>query len=291
MNHVDCRSALYMPAANEKVLAKGPGCAADAVILDLEDAVAPSAKEEAREQAVRALEHYDYGHRLRALRINASNTDWYEHDLAAVARCSPDAVVLPKVEKADDIHALSRSLDSHEVADHVAIWAMMESPLSVLNAQSIAQSVEECPRLKLFIVGSNDLVREAGMPLGKDRSLLIPWMMTLVAAARAYGLQILDGVFNDFADHEGLRAECRQGVAMGMDGKTVIHPSQVTIANELFAPSAVALAEARAIVQAFDDPANAGLGVVQIEGRMVERLHLEMSVALLARAVRLADRA
>lgn len=290
MNQVDCRSALYMPASVEKVLAKGPMCAADAVILDLEDAVAPDAKHRAREQAVRALTQYDYGHRLRALRINAAGTSWHEDDVEAVARSRPDAVVLPKVETADDVRSLSRALDAFPDTGGIALWAMMESPLTILNAQSIAQCVNECPRLSLFIVGSNDLVREAGMPMSKDRTLLTPWLMTLVAAAKAYGLQILDGVFNDFSDSAGLENECRQGLAMGMDGKTLIHPSQIAITNRLFAPSPEAIEQAEAIVAAFDEPGNAGAGVVQVQGQMVERLHLEMAQQLLARAVRLADR-
>lgn len=290
MKQVDCRSALYMPASVEKVLAKGPMCAADAVILDLEDAVAPDAKQRAREQAVRALTQYDYGHRLRALRINAAGTPWHENDVEAVARSRPDAVVLPKVETADDVRSLSRALDAFPDTGDIALWAMMESPLTILNAQSIAQCVNECPRLSLFIVGSNDLVREAGMPMSKDRTLLTPWLMTLVAAAKAYGLQILDGVFNDFSDSAGLENECRQGLAMGMDGKTLIHPSQIAITNRLFAPSPEAIEQAEAIVAAFDEPDNAGAGVVQVQGQMVERLHLEMAQQLLARAVRLADR-
>lgn len=290
MNQVDCRSALYMPASVEKVLAKGPVCAADAVILDLEDAVAPDAKQVAREQAVRALTQYDYGHRLRALRINAAGTRWHEDDVEAVARSRPDAVVLPKVETADDVRSLSRALDAFPDTGGIALWAMMESPLAILNAQSIAQCVSECPRLSLFIVGSNDLVREAGMPMSKDRTLLTPWLMTLVAAAKAYGLQILDGVFNDFSDSAGLENECRQGLAMGMGGKTLIHPKQIAITNRLFAPSPEAIEQAEAIVAAFDEPGNAGAGVVQVQGQMVERLHLEMAQQLLARAVRLADR-
>lgn len=290
MNQVDCRSALYMPASVEKVLAKGPVCAADAVILDLEDAVAPDAKQLAREQALRALTHYDYGYRLRAVRINAADTRWYEADVAVVARCQPDAVVLPKVESVDDIRLLSQALDTLPDTKDIAIWAMMESPLAVLNAQSIARCVSDFPRLSLLIVGSNDLVREAGMPMSKDRTLLIPWMMTLVAAARAHGLQILDGVFNDFADVAGLESECRQGMAMGMDGKTLIHPSQIAMANEVYAPSSEAITQAQAIVAAFAEPVNAQAGVVQIQGRMVERLHLEMAQQLLARAARLANR-
>ncbi|MGQ7845949.1 HpcH/HpaI aldolase/citrate lyase family protein [Granulosicoccus sp. 3-233] len=290
MSQVDCRSALYMPASVEKVLAKGPVCAADAVILDLEDAVAPESKGRAREQAVTALTQYDYGYRLRGLRINAADTAWHQEDVAAVARSRPDAVVLPKVESVDDIRRLSQALDALPDTADIAVWAMMESPLAILNAQTIAQSAGEYPRLSMLIVGSNDLVREAGMPMGQDRTLLVPWLMTLVAAARAYGLQILDGVFNDFSDNAGLERECRQGVAMGMDGKTLIHPSQIVTCNKLFAPSDEALDEAQAIVDAFRDPHNAEAGVVQVRGKMVERLHLDMALQLLARSERLAGR-
>ncbi len=289
-NAVDCRSALYMPASVEKVLAKGPDCAADAVILDLEDAVAPEAKEQARKQAVDALSRFDYGYRVRALRINAADTHWHAQDVAAVASCRPDAVVLPKVESADDVRALSRALDAYPDTGDIAVWAMMESPLAILNAASIARCVQECPRLSMLIVGSNDLVREAGMPMSQDRTLLIPWLMTLVAAARAHGLQILDGVFNDFSDNAGLENECRQGVAMGMDGKTLIHPAQIAVSNRLFSPAPEAVEEARAIVEAFQDPINAQAGVVQIRGKMVERLHLAMAEQVLSRASRLADR-
>ena len=172
----------------------------------------------------------------------------------------------------------------------MAIWAMVESPLAVLNAHAIAKCVQDCPRLSVLVVGSNDLAREANMPISADRSLLLPWLMGFVAAAKAYGLTILDGVCNDFSDDARLHRECVQGAAMGMDGKTLIHPAQVATTNEVFAPSPEAIADARSIVMAFDEPDNQSAGVVKINGRMVERLHRDMAVRLLARAARFSDR-
>jgi citrate lyase subunit beta/citryl-CoA lyase len=272
-----------MPASSERVLSKGPDSDADAIIVDLEDSVAPAAKDDARQQAVSALSTFDYGHRIRALRINAADTPWFAQDIEAVLACRPSAVVLPKVESDFDVQRLSAALDRHADAGDVAIWAMMESPRAVVNAASIAASVNDCPRLALLLVGNNDLARAAGMPVTSDRTHLLPWLMTFIAAAKAHELGILDGVYNDFADVDGFRHECRQAVAMGMNGKTLIHPSQVAIANDVFLPSAEDIAMARAIVAAFADPHNAQAGVLQINGRMVERLHLGMAEKLLAR--------
>lgn len=290
MNSVDCRSVLYMPASRERVLVKGARSAADALIIDLEDAVAPQVKAAARETAQHALEEIDFGHRRCALRVNAADTSWHDGDLQLAARSLPDALVLPKVESAGDIIRLSAAMDQLGIPENMQIWAMMESPHAIIDAAGIAASVHDCPRLTMLIAGVNDLVRESGLPMSKDRSMLIPWLMQLVAAARAHGLQIVDGVFNDFSDAPGLESECRQGVSMGMDGKSLIHPAQIAMANELFSPSMQDIEAARAIVSAFDEPANAGAGVLQVQGRMVERLHLEMARALLLRAERLAER-
>lgn len=290
MPDIDCRSLLYMPASSEKLLAKGPSSSADAIIIDLEDAVAPSMKARAREQAVQALQQFDYGHRIRALRINGSDTIWHTEDLYAAARARPDALVLPKVESAAQLLAMARAMSAQGLPESVQIWAMMESPRAVLEAASIAACRVDCPRLSMMIVGVNDLVREACMPMNNDRSLLLPWLMQLVAAARASGLLIVDGVYNDFSDAAGLEAECLQGVAMGMDGKSLIHPVQIATANRLFAPSSASIDEAQAIVAAFADPDNIEAGVLQVNGRMVERLHLGMAERLLARAKRIAAR-
>ena len=287
---LDCRSALFMPASNLRALAKGPTLAVDAIIIDLEDSVAPQNKSIAREQAVSAFNDDDYGYRLRVLRINANSTQWYADDVAVAARCAPDAITLPKVETVADIAQLSALMDKHPSLDKTRIWAMMESPLAVINASGIAESVKDYPRLAVFVVGNNDLALAAGMPVDKDRTCLMPWLMTLVASAKAFGIDILDSVYNDFADSEGFEVECAQGVSMGMNGKTLIHPSQLAIANRVFSPSADAIASAQEVVRAFALPENSAKGAISIDGRMVERLHLGMAEQLLERAHRLQSR-
>lgn len=287
---MECRSALYMPGGNPRVLLKGPVLPADAIIIDLEDSVAPANKDIAREQAVHALSQFHYGYRVRALRINAADSPWHEDDVAACVLACPDAIVLPKVETAQDVSALSVLLDKHPALKNTRIWAMIESPLAVLNARSIAECTSEGVRLAALLIGNNDLAVASNMRVTSDRSTLLPWLMHLVAVAHAHGLVILDGVFNDFSDASGFERECSEARAMGMHGKTLIHPSQVAVANEQFMPSPTDVANARRIVDAFSQPEHAGVGVLQIDGRMVERLHLHMAEALLARVARLADR-
>lgn len=286
----DCRSVLYMPASNARVLAKGVSLPADAIILDLEDSVAGDSKALARQQAVAALSSQDYGYRVRVLRINAGDTPWYIDDVAAVLAASPDAVLLPKVESEQDIVALSAALDEVDDTARIAIWAMMESPMAVINAARIAATSITCPRLKALLIGNNDMARAAGMPVMSDRTYLIPWLMTIVAAGRAHGLAVFDGVYNNFADTSGFSTECEQGVAMGMTGKTLIHPSQISIANKVFSPSALDITHAQSVVDAFSQPENSASGVLQINGRMIERLHLSMARQLLARVDRLSQR-
>ena len=287
---IECRSALFMPASNERALAKGPALTADVIIIDLEDSVAPGNKAMARSQAVRAFQQLDYGYRLKALRINAADTPWHTDDIAAAAQCQPDAIVIPKVDTVDDIAAVSLAMDQHAQLGNTAIWAMMESPLAVINAVSITASVTRYPRLSLLIIGNNDMAQAAGMPVQSDRTYLVPWLMQLVAAAKAHGLQILDSVYNDFADMDGFSAECRQGASMGMNGKTLIHPSQLAVANTVFAPSDIDVANAREIVSEFAKPEHDGKGAIAINGRMIERLHLTMAEQLLARVDRLRAR-
>ena len=282
-----CRSALYMPASNPRALAKGPTLAADAVIVDLEDAVAPEAKREARDAAVRALGTGDYGRRIRALRLNGADTEWFEDDVAAVADASPDVVVLPKAESADGLRDLAERLARDARTRDVRIWAMAETPLAVLRADTLAGVAGEGVPLEALVVGGNDLAQACGLAVETARPHLHPWLMTLVAAASAHGLLLLDGVRNDFADLPGFERECAEGVAMGMDGKTLIHPSQIEIANRAWSPDAAAIDAARAVVAAFDAPAAAGHGVLRVDGRMVERLHLGMARRTLALAERL----
>lgn len=284
---MECRSALYMPASNERVLAKGPVLEIDAVIIDLEDSVAPDAKAIARDQAIKALSTLDYGTRIKTLRINDASTPWFADDVAAAVSVKPHALVLPKVETVDDIERLSGLLDSHDDAAGIQIWAMMESPMAVVNAAQIAASKDLYPRIAAFLIGNNDMARASDMTVQSDRTLLLPWLMTLVGAAKAYQIGILDGVYNDFADMQGFEAECVQGLDMGMDGKTLIHPSQIPVCNTVFTPSAEAVAQAQAIVDTYNLPENSASGVLQINGRMVERLHLAMAEELLERMERL----
>ena len=281
----DCRSALYMPAVNQRALLKGPGLPADAIIVDLEDSVGPEQKAQARSQAVAAISANNYGHRIRALRINASDTPWHVDDMLAIVDAQPDVIVLPKVEAASDVLRVRERLDQHVGLDSIEIWAMMESPLAIINAQEIASCASA--GLSALLIGNNDMARASNMPVTSDRTYLVPWLMQLVAVAHANSLALLDGVYNNFSDIAGLRSECEQGVAMGMTGKTLIHPSQVSVANEVYSPSDADIVNAQTIVTAFAQPENAAAGVLQVNGRMIERLHLGMAEQLLARVERL----
>ncbi len=284
---VECRSVLYIPASNERALAKGPSLACDVVLVDLEDSVVDQAKSDARLKAISALRVLEFGYRVRALRINAIDTPWYADDIEAASQCEPDILVIPKVDAPEHIAQLSQAMDTHPGFAKTRIWAMMESPKAVLNAQAIAASSQMYPRLCALLVGSNDLALAAGMPVNASRHLLVPWMMTLVAAAKAYGLQIVDAVYNDFSDVQGLTSECNEGVAMGMNGKTLIHPSQLQIANTAFSPTQEQISIALAIVSAFAQPEHKDAGAIAIDGRMTERLHLGMAEQLLERVERL----
>lgn len=285
----DCRSVLYMPANNQRAVAKGPTLNADAIILDLEDSVGSEEKVAARLQAVEAIGGLDYGHRLKAIRINSAETVWHKDDIAAAAEAKPHALVLPKVESADDIIAVSKLLDDLPNTNQLSIWAMIESPLAVLNAQSIA--TESGSRLKALLVGNNDLAKSANMQVSSDRTYLIPWFMQLVAVAHAHSLALFDGVYNNFSDLDGFTSECEEGRVMGMHGKTLIHPSQIDITNRIYSPSQEEVAHASAIVEAFSKDENQGVGVLQINGEMVERLHLQMAERLLAKVSRSSSQA
>ncbi|PID60730.1 MAG: CoA ester lyase [Gammaproteobacteria bacterium] len=280
------RSVLYLPASNARALARAPTLPADAIILDLEDAVGPAEKPAARAAAAEAIGSVDFGHRLRVVRINAPDTPWHDDDLTMVKAAKPDAVLLPKVESAATLETLAAQLGDATIA----IWAMMETPRAVLAADAIAAAVATVPALTTLVVGSNDLRLAARMPASDDRRYLLPWLMQLVAAARTHGLALVDAVYNDFRDLDGLAAECAEARAMGMDGKTLIHPSQIAAANATWTPDAAAVESARAIVAAFAAPENREAGVLQIDGRMVERLHLVEAQALLGHAEAIAAR-
>ena len=286
------RSVLYMPGSNARALEKAKTLSADALILDLEDAVAPDMKETAREQVTAAVAEGGYGHRELIIRINGLSTPWGEADLEAAARAKPDAILVPKVNRADDIHDIGHRLQSLKAAKEIRLWVMMETPVAILNAAGIAAAVEDGAgwRLAAFVMGTNDLAKETRARLVPGRLPMAGWLMTCVAAARAHGLDVIDGVYNDFNDMDGFAAECAQGRDFGMDGKTLIHPKQVEPCNEAFSPTADEIDWAKKIIAAFDLPENQGKGAITVEGRMVELLHAEMARRTVAIAEAIAAR-
>jgi len=279
------RSVLYMPGSNERALEKAKTLAADALILDLEDAVAPEAKEEARDKVVAAVQAGGYGPREVVIRINALSSQWGEADLRAAAKAGADAVLVPKVQDPGDLEAARSMLRLAGAAGTQALWAMMETPLAMLNAAPIAASGPGEYPVTAFVMGTNDLAKETRASLEGGREGMIAWLSTCVAAARAYGIDIIDGVFNGIGDEEGLRAELEQGRRLGMDGKTLIHPSQIEPCNAVFTPHPDEVEWARRVVAAFADPDNAGKGAIKLDGTMVELLHAEIA----KRTVAIAD--
>ena len=270
---------LCLPASNAKALAKLAILECDATIYDLEDAVAPDMKAAAREALIG---HFAAGLKAgveHVIRINALSSPWGEADLAAVAQCRPDAVLVPKVESAADLSAVAERLDRAGLSE-TRLMAMIETPKGVLNAAAIAGA--HAPRLSALIVGLNDLRKDTKVPRVTDRRVLVPWLMQVVLAARAYGVAPIDAVSNDFRDLAAFEAECAEGRSMGYDGKMLIHPAQIEPANRRFGPSDEEIAAARRIVAAFDAPEAAGQGAINVDGEMVERLHLQEARKLLA---------
>ena len=279
------RSVLYMPGSNARAMEKARQLPADAIILDLEDAVAPDAKAKAREMIVATLKAGGFGHREVLVRINGLDTGWWLDDLA-VAAAGPDAILVPKISTPEQLRDLGKHLVGVAKEAKVRVWAMMETPLAMLNARDIAAAaLDPATRLAGFVMGTNDLAKDTRARIVPGRAPMLPWLMTCVAAARAYGLDILDGVYNDLGNAEGFAAECRQASDLGFDGKTLIHPQQIAPCNDAFSPSAEEVAWARKIIAAFDLPENKGKGVIQVDGRMVEILHADMA----RRTVAIAD--
>lgn len=268
------RSFLYMPGSNARALEKGRTLPADAVILDLEDAVAPDAKAAAREQVCRAVN--TFGAREVIVRINALSSPWGADDLKAAVAAAPDAILVPKVSATADLGAVSA-----ELRGDIALWAMIETPAAIFHLAALAAFGG---RLAGFVMGTNDLLKEMGGTALPGRGNLAATLSLTVLAARANGLAVIDGVFNALGDADGFADECRQGKAFGFDGKTVIHPNQIGPANVIFAPSAEEVAAARRILDAFAQPENAGRGAIQLDGRMVERLHAETAGRIVALA-------
>lgn len=274
------RSVLYMPGSNARALEKARTLAADALILDLEDAVAPDAKMLAREQVCAAV-RTGFGKREVIVRINALDSDWGDRDLLETAAARPDAILVPKVNSARDTHRVEQRLGHVPEAGGVAIWAMIETAEAIFDLKGIAGAGG---RLAGFVMGCNDLIKEMGGQHTKDRSNLAAALSLTVLAARAHGLAVIDGVHNDIADAEGFAFACAQGRAFGFDGKTVIHPSQIGPANAAFAPTAEELEAARKLIAAFDLPENRNKGAIMLDGRMVERLHAEAAKKTVALA-------
>ena len=279
------RSVLYMPASNSRALDKARELPADGLILDLEDAVAPEAKAQARDAVVKAL-NQGFGDREVLVRINRLDTRWWVDDIDAAASARPDAVLVPKVSSPRQLQDLAARLVDMGTDPHVRVWAMMETPLAVLNVRDVAAAaLDSETRLAGFVMGTNDLAKDTRARLVPGRAPMVPWLMNCIAAARAYGLDILDGVYNDLDNADGFVEECRQARDLGFDGKTLIHPRQIEPCNEAFSPTPEEVETARKTIAAFDLPENENKAVIQIDGRMIERLHAEMA----RRTVAIAD--
>ncbi|MBU2533391.1 MAG: CoA ester lyase [Alphaproteobacteria bacterium] len=278
------RSALYMPGSNARALEKAKTLEADVVVFDLEDAVAPEAKASAREQVAQAVRNGGYGRREVVVRINAPDTGLGEADVRAMAAAGCDALLVPKVSTPAHIDMVEDWLGRS--APEMKLWAMIETPLAILNvAQIAACAAKPDARLSCFVIGTNDLIKDTRAELDEGRTSALYWLSATVTAARAYGIDVLDGVYNNFKDLEGLARECAHGRMLGMDGKTLIHPTQIEAANKVFSPAGEEVAWARRVLAAFEEPENQGKGVIKIDGQMVELLHAEMA----KRTVAIAD--
>ncbi len=280
------RSVLYMPGANERALEKAKTIPADALILDLEDAVAPDAKADARARVCAAAASGDYGHKEVTIRANGLDTPWHADDLRAIAEAGPAAVVVPKINSAADVAAVEKALEAGGAPDHTRIWAMLETPIAILHAEEIATSSD---RLAVLVLGTNDLAKELQAEHVPGRAPLIFGLSQCLLAARMAGKVILDGVYNDIKDPDGFLAECVQGRQLGFDGKTLIHPSQVEPCNDTFAPSDEELTRSRGLILAFEEAQAEGKGVATYEGRMIENMHVDNARRAIAMAEAIAD--
>ena len=283
------RSVLYMPGANERALEKAKTLPADSLILDLEDAVAPEAKIEARERVCSVVKAGGYGPRELIIRINGQDTEWGKADLRAAVQARPDAILAPKVTNAEDVRWLDEAISEAGGATEPRLWVMIETPLAILNIHEIA-AASRSTRLSGFVMGTNDLIKDFRAEPMPGRENLATSLALTIAAGRAFDLLVFDGVYNDIANAEGFAAEARQGRAFGFDGKTLIHPTQVEPCNTIFAPAAEAVAQARDVIAAFADPANAGKGVLKVNGRMTELLHLVQAKRTVAVAEAIAQK-
>ncbi len=286
------RSVLYMPGSNARALEKAKTLPTDALILDLEDAVAPDAKALAREQVAAAVKAKGFGPREVIIRINGLDTPWGADDLKAAAAAVPDAILVPKVSAAADLIGVGNRLVDLHAQPSVSLWAMIETPVAILKLGEIAAEARDAlAALKVLVMGTNDLARETRARIVPGRLPMLGYLSLAVAAARAYGLDILDGVYNDIGDAAGFASECAAGRDLGFDGKTLIHPSQIEPCNAAFSPSAAEVEQARKIVAAFELPENRDKGAISLDGRMVERLHAQIARRTVALSDAIAARA
>ncbi len=274
------RSLLYIPGDKQRALDKALTLDCDGIIFDLEDAVGVDSKDGAREMLAAQLASADYGHRAVMVRVNGHGTQWHDADLAAICAIGPEAILLPKVDSAADVTRLAAVLDGHANCAETKIWAMMESPLGILNAAEIAAA----PRMAGMVVGSNDLLKDLGATQTADRLALQTSLNICLLAARAYGLICIDGVYNAFKDMDGLAVECAQGQVLGFDGKSLIHPAQLQVTNHIFSPSEAAMALAKRQIAAFNEAEASGKGIAVLDGKIVENLHIVTARKVLAMA-------
>ncbi len=285
------RSILYVPGSNNRAIEKARALDADAVILDLEDAVAPEEKDRARAQVRAAVSGRAFGSRAVVVRINHPSTEWGRDDLLSVAAAAPDAVLVPKVGMPADIMAVAGALSHAGAPDATRVWIMIETPAAIANIMALAgTAADPSARLEAFVMGTNDLALETRIRVGPGRAALLSWLSACVAAARCHDLDAFDGVFNGLDDPTGLRDECEQGREFGFDGKTLIHPNQIAACNAAFAPTRDEIGWAQAVLAAFANPANADKGALRVEGRMVERLHAVSAARIMATTAAIADR-
>lgn len=285
------RSVLYMPGSNARAIEKARTLPADAVILDLEDSVAPEAKAAARKQVVDAVKAGGFGAREVIVRVNGLDTPWHVDDVTAAAHAAPDAILVPKISTPQQLEALGQRLLDMHANLRTRIWAMIETPIAIFNILSLAKEADDSEaRLDAFVMGTNDLAKDTRARIVPGRAPMLGWLMQCVAAARIYGVDIIDGVYNDLGNAEGFARECGEARDMGFDGKTLIHPNQIETCNAAFSPSADDVAQAQKTIAAFDLPENKNKGVVAIDGRMVERLHAEMARRTVAIAQAIAQR-
>ncbi|KAB7742220.1 CoA ester lyase [Parvibaculum sedimenti] len=284
------RSVLYMPGSNARAMEKARELPADALILDLEDAVAPDAKEEARAQVVAAVKQGGYGKREIVIRVNGLDTPWGIEDIKAAVAARPDAILVPKVNSAEDVARAETALTQAGAHEGLQLWCMIETPLAILNIQSIAaKAAEPRSRMTAWVMGTNDIAKELRAAHTQDRVPMLTSLGLSIIAARAYSIVALDGVYNDIKNEEGFAAICEQGRDMGFDGKTLIHPSQVAPCNTIFSPDPETVAFARKTIEAFELPENKGKGVLKVDGRMVEILHAEIAKRTVAIADAIAE--